>query len=254
MTGGQDAIVQSKWLYHVSNVLRGSIGMAESLLIGHPVLVHCSDGWDRTAQLSALSQILIDPYYRTIEGFLLLINKEWCSFGHKFEERLAETTHKETSPVFLQFLDCVYQLCVQFPTDFAFSTHLLTTICSAAYSGYFSTFRECSEMHRYSFIQSVYLSERIESEDLQYSSLFSYIRILLHSSLASLLVNPYYQKPPSHQSQVKYIRARYCVSDLVLWREGLFGLNQPNFKGFMPSAPCAIECTAITAGVSSRYV
>lgn len=32
-----------------------------------PVLVHCSDGWDRTPQIVALAQILLDPYYRTIE-------------------------------------------------------------------------------------------------------------------------------------------------------------------------------------------
>jgi len=34
---------------------------------GRPVLVHCSDGWDRTPQIVALSKILLDPYYRTLE-------------------------------------------------------------------------------------------------------------------------------------------------------------------------------------------
>lgn len=50
------------------------------------VLVHCSDGWDRTAQLTALSMIMLDPYYRTIVGFEVLIEKEWLSFGHKFAQ------------------------------------------------------------------------------------------------------------------------------------------------------------------------
>jgi len=36
------------------------------MLSGKAVLVHCSDGWDRTSQLICLSQILIEPYYRTI--------------------------------------------------------------------------------------------------------------------------------------------------------------------------------------------
>ena len=52
------------------------------------VLVHCSDGWDRTAQLAATAQIILDPYYRTLEGFAVLVEKDWCSFGHKFHERL----------------------------------------------------------------------------------------------------------------------------------------------------------------------
>jgi len=29
------------------------------------VLVHCSDGWDRTPQLTALAQLLLDPSFRT---------------------------------------------------------------------------------------------------------------------------------------------------------------------------------------------
>lgn len=32
-----------------------------------PVLVHCSDGWDRTPQIVALAELLLDPYYRTIK-------------------------------------------------------------------------------------------------------------------------------------------------------------------------------------------
>jgi len=51
------------------------------------VLVHCSDGWDRTAQTCALASIMLDPHYRTIDGFLALVQKEWLHFGHKFADR-----------------------------------------------------------------------------------------------------------------------------------------------------------------------
>lgn len=44
---------------------------------GISVAVHCSDGWDRTSQLTALAQLLLDPYYRTFEGYKILIEKEW---------------------------------------------------------------------------------------------------------------------------------------------------------------------------------
>lgn len=43
---------------------------------GRPVLVHCSDGWDRTPQIVALAKILLDPYYRTMEVHFVLC----CSF------------------------------------------------------------------------------------------------------------------------------------------------------------------------------
>lgn len=35
------------------------------------VLVHCSDGWDRTSQVCSLGSLLLEPYYRTIEGFMV---------------------------------------------------------------------------------------------------------------------------------------------------------------------------------------
>lgn len=31
------------------------------------VVVHCSDGWDRTSQIVSLAELMMDPYYRTVE-------------------------------------------------------------------------------------------------------------------------------------------------------------------------------------------
>ena len=45
------------------------------------VIVHCSDGWDRTSQLTSMAQLLMDPYHRSIHGFVVLIEKEWLEFG-----------------------------------------------------------------------------------------------------------------------------------------------------------------------------
>lgn len=49
------------------------------------MVVHCSDGWDRTCQLTSLAMLMLDGYYRTIRGFEVLLEKEWLSFGHRFQ-------------------------------------------------------------------------------------------------------------------------------------------------------------------------
>jgi myotubularin-related protein 6/7/8 len=82
----QELLAKSKWLKHISFILDGSAIIARQVGIQHSnVLIHCSDGWDRTSQLSALSQLMLDPYYRTIEGFIVLVEKDWLSFGHMFQ-------------------------------------------------------------------------------------------------------------------------------------------------------------------------
>ncbi|KAK7234599.1 phosphatidylinositol-3,5-bisphosphate 3-phosphatase [Aureococcus anophagefferens] len=81
------AVHDSRWLNHVSLLLRGAVAVADHSAGGDPVLVHCSDGWDRTAQVCGLAQFLLDPYCRTIDGFGVLVEKDWCAFGHMFRER-----------------------------------------------------------------------------------------------------------------------------------------------------------------------
>lgn len=84
----QELLAKSRWPEYISLVLRGSDLVARQVGINHShVLIHCSDGWDRTSQISALSQICLDPYYRTLEGFIVLVEKDWLSFGHMFRHR-----------------------------------------------------------------------------------------------------------------------------------------------------------------------
>ncbi|EPY85425.1 myotubularin-related protein 3 isoform c-like protein [Camelus ferus] len=109
-----------------------------------PVLVHCSDGWDRTPQIVALAKLLLDPYYRTIEGFQVLVEMEWLDFGHKFADRCGHGENSddlnERCPVFLQWLDCVHQLQRQFPCSFEFNEAFLVKLVQHTYSCLFGTF------------------------------------------------------------------------------------------------------------------
>ncbi|KAI1384523.1 phosphatases II [Hypoxylon trugodes] len=92
----RELLAKSGWLKHITGILDGSALIARQVGIRHShVLIHCSDGWDRTSQLSALSQLMLDPYYRTIEGFIVLIEKDWLSFGHMFQQRSGPLNHEK---------------------------------------------------------------------------------------------------------------------------------------------------------------
>jgi protein tyrosine phosphatase len=57
---------QSRWYDYLYLIIDGAKSIVQDLLSGINVIVHCSDGWDRTSQLCSLSQLIMDPYYRTI--------------------------------------------------------------------------------------------------------------------------------------------------------------------------------------------
>ncbi|OBA23915.1 phosphatases II [Metschnikowia bicuspidata var. bicuspidata NRRL YB-4993] len=84
----QQSLTKTQWLHHLFLILQAVDRIIKSVHLNNTnVLIHCSDGWDRTSQASALAQLCLDPYFRTYEGFMVLIEKEWLSFGFKFATR-----------------------------------------------------------------------------------------------------------------------------------------------------------------------
>lgn len=74
------ALESTKWLQHLSVMLKAAVLVSNAVdREGRPVLVHCSDGWDRTPQIVALAKILLDPYYRTMEVGLCSAEVHVCS-------------------------------------------------------------------------------------------------------------------------------------------------------------------------------
>ncbi|XP_015716109.1 myotubularin-related protein 8 isoform X2 [Coturnix japonica] len=133
----------SGWLRHIKAVMDASVFLAKAVKDEKAsVLVHCSDGWDRTAQVCSLASLLLDPFYRTFKGFMVLIEKEWIAMGHKFSHRCGhlDGDPKEVSPVFTQFIECVWQLMQQFPCAFEFNEHFLLEIHDHVYSCQFGNF------------------------------------------------------------------------------------------------------------------
>ncbi|XP_048447622.1 phosphatidylinositol-3-phosphatase myotubularin-1-like isoform X2 [Pyrus x bretschneideri] len=185
MSASVSTLGDSGWLIHVQSVLAGSAWIAARVALeSASVLVHCSDGWDRTTQLISLANLLLDPYYRTLTGFQALVEKDWLAFGHPFADRVgmpagsgnmpSELTRQYSapnlqsspsrqsasqapshsqnsnnySPIFLQWVDCVSQLLRMYPFSFEFSSAFLVDLLDCVLSCRFGNFFCNSERER----------------------------------------------------------------------------------------------------------
>ncbi|CAH0718965.1 unnamed protein product, partial [Brenthis ino] len=144
-------VEDSGWLWQLRQLFQLSGAVVDLLDVqGSSVLLSLEDGWDVTAQISSLAQICLDPYYRTLEGFRIVVEKEWLALGHKFQQRsnLAATPQQGFTPTFLMFLDAVHQLQKQFPLAFEFNDYYLRFVAYHCVSCRFRTFLLDSEAQR----------------------------------------------------------------------------------------------------------
>ncbi|XP_046803340.1 myotubularin-related protein 3 isoform X2 [Lucilia cuprina] len=208
---------KTMWLQHLSGLLAASMTVCHAIeKKGRPVLVHCSDGWDRTPQIVATAQLCLDPYYRTVEGFRVLVEREWLSYGHKFADRCGHGPGSdelnERCPVFLQWLDLVHQIHKQFRCSFEFSMGYLIKLAQHSHSGLFGNFL-CNT-----------LKERLENSVFERTF-----------SVWSFLSGPMYRNPLYKPNKDKVLWPAHNVRDLSLWTEvylGSLGGNQQNCIDF----------------------
>ena len=203
----------SNWFVFIQKVMKYSLEIATKLSENKSVLIHCSDGWDRTAQLSATSQLLIDPYYRTIKGFAVLIEKDWLSFGHQFGLRngiyLTEQKEDQRSPIFLQFLDCVHQVLNQFPQCFEFNNELILFLAVSSTTNQYGTFMFNNENER-----------RFYDANIKTTSVWSDVFMNIDKYR-----NPFYDP----ENITEFIQPNYATYSFVFWAE-FFAMNSSSMQ------------------------
>uniref|UniRef100_A0A671PJ34 Myotubularin-related protein 10-like n=1 Tax=Sinocyclocheilus anshuiensis TaxID=1608454 RepID=A0A671PJ34_9TELE len=137
------SLESSRWMEYVRTFLRHAVEvvyMLESRNV--PVILLEKEDRDLSCVISCLVQLMCDPHCRSLHGFQSLIQKEWVMAGHRFLDRCnhLKKNDKEESPVFLLFLDCVWQLWNQYPAAFEFTEVYLTVLGDSMWVPIFSTF------------------------------------------------------------------------------------------------------------------
>jgi small GTP-binding protein len=142
-----------EWGAMVTRSISAAVQVVSSLATGNSVLIEGSDAIDVEHIVSTVL-LLVDPYYRTVEGFQVLVEKEWLRVGHEFLRFAAKPSSKSTytndeiSPLFLMFVDGVWQLLYNYPRHFEFSESLLLFLLDSIYSGEYGTWLCSSDKQR----------------------------------------------------------------------------------------------------------
>ncbi|XP_076237687.1 myotubularin-related protein 10-B [Calliopsis andreniformis] len=209
-------VENTKWLKYVSYCLQKAVEACEHLHLGSSVILQEGAGTDICCIISSLVQLLLDPYFRTINGFQSLLQKEWVAGGHPFCDRLGYIAKRnsEKSPVFLLYLDCVWQLSQQFPAELEFTETYLTTLWDAAHVSIFDTFIFNCEKDRAAAVTDPHKPLILRSV-WDWREQFSEQDILL-------FYNPLYNPRDVDAREKSIIKPVYNLMNLELWAQCYF--------------------------------
>ncbi|XP_005285065.1 myotubularin-related protein 10 isoform X1 [Chrysemys picta bellii] len=136
------SLENTRWLEYVRSFLKHSAELVYTLDSKHvSVVLQEDEGRDLSCFVASLIQVMLDPYFRTIVGFQSLIQKEWVMAGYQFLDRCNHLKRADKeSPLFLMFLDSIWQLLEQYPSAFEFSETYLTILYDSTRISLFGTF------------------------------------------------------------------------------------------------------------------
>ncbi|KAJ8285163.1 hypothetical protein GJAV_G00023020 [Gymnothorax javanicus] len=194
----------SGWLDIIRQCLQKAVEVVECLEKENTnVLIMEESGSDLCCLTSSLVQLMLDPYFRTLAGFQSLVQKEWVAGGHNFLDRCNHLQKKDKefqAPVFLLFLECVWQLLQQHGPAFQFSETYLTVLSDSLYVPVFSTFLFNSPDHRATVTKAE--SPASQRGPLNFPSVWDWSLQFEHKA-QELFTNPLYAEKPRLDKSLK---------------------------------------------------
>ena len=112
------------------------------------VQVESPHGTGAASVLVSLAMVFASPFFRTAQGFVGLIEREWVQMGYPFAEYNGVCSSPSEPVEFVLFLHCVQTIVVQHPTAFEFSSDWLVRVLDELYGGGINTFLFNSEKER----------------------------------------------------------------------------------------------------------
>ncbi|XP_042612534.1 myotubularin-related protein 12 [Cyprinus carpio] len=198
------SLESSGWLDIIRQCLQKAVEVVECLEKDNTnVLITEEEGTDLCCVISSLVQIMLDPYYRTLMGFQSLVQKEWVAGCHAFLDRCNHLHQKDKecySPVFLLFLECVWQLVQQHSPAFQFSETYLTVLSDSVHMPVFSTFLFNSAHHRESVLKAE--SPLAQSSPLSCPTVWDW-SVQFDSKAQNYFFNPLYSEKVKHEKAVR---------------------------------------------------
>jgi hypothetical protein len=231
-------LTKTNWLLYIENVLEKAFDIDSSLKQAN-VLVHCPTGDDGSAVLCSLAQIIIDPYYRTFEGFRTLVYKEWLYYQHNFIKRSALLLQgadggtvngqiysnvasdlkasrlqmqawpnvnncRDYAPYFIFFLDCVQQLLAMNIHHFQFTSYYLSHIAVNCFTN------KHFEMNSPITVNDMVNGKKQSTDDVKLLSIFQ----LTSDKNNQLFRNSVFDEEISRQNYI-----RLDPSKISIWKE-----------------------------------
>ncbi|XP_063782317.1 myotubularin-related protein 10 [Pseudophryne corroboree] len=190
------SLENTRWLEYIRAFLKQAAELVYIIDSRHlSVIIQEEEGRDLSCLVASLTQLMLDPYFRTIVGFQSLIQKEWVMAGYPFLDRCNHLGKSDKEcPLFVLFLDCVWQLLEQYPAAFQFTETYLTVLHDSTCISLFGTFLFNSPHQRVQQSTEFAIGKNIQLGDekgLRFPSVWNW-SLQFSAKDRALFINPLY--------------------------------------------------------------